>query len=229
MSLFPSCPIFQYITIALLGPLPCPKAGNVWIVVITYSYYELSRAVSLPHISITMCANAFLFYLGYPYGMLDYVLTDNGRQSMSQFFAGHFATLGTMHVTTTRYLPQTNGQTDRYNRTPIMHLWHYIAANQSYPATNEQRPIRSAHRCSPSRLVIRPLTPAPGHLQSQPPGTSTMSASPAAAVESHWLLSRSWHRLHHVSDRCLLPRACAGRARPLCYGGSRAATRLDQR
>lgn len=63
--------------------------------------------------------------------MLDYFLTDNRCQFESQFFARLCAALGMTHVTRARYHPQTNGQTERYNRMLVMRNRRYIADNQS--------------------------------------------------------------------------------------------------
>lgn len=57
-----------------------------------------------------------------PYGIPNFVLTDNGPQFSAKFFAGFCVYLGVKHLTTTAYHRQANGQTDRYNITLVARL-----------------------------------------------------------------------------------------------------------
>ena len=46
-----------------------------------------------------------------------YVLTDYGPQFVTKFFEAFCSMLGLKHYLTTAYHPQTNGQTERFNKT----------------------------------------------------------------------------------------------------------------
>ena len=95
---------------------------------------------------------------------------------MSKFFQSVMRMFGTESVSTTPYHPQTNGQTERYNRTLADQLRHYVADN---PATwDELLPVLTfAYNASPHRstgvapfeLVIPRRIPALS-VRNLPPG-----------------------------------------------------------
>lgn len=123
-----------------------------------------------------------------PFGVPSYLLTDNGPQFTSHsFFAFLSGCLGTKVLTTTAYHPQTNGRTERYSRTSITHLQHYVAEHQkdrdlfvqplTY-ATNTQ-----AHRSTktwPYSLILSRQPPRPSFLRATPdkPVTSQPKLTP---------------------------------------------------
>lgn len=79
-----------------------------------------------------MARNAFLYYWVFlPFGITDCLLTDNGPQLVAECFNIVCAALGTTHMKTTSYHPQTNGQTERYNRALVNHLRKYVYENQT--------------------------------------------------------------------------------------------------
>ena len=98
--------------------------------VITDRYSKLARAVPLDTSNTDTVADAFLGMWIYPYGVPDYLLTDNGSQFISEFFERICAALGTTHLRTTAYHPATNGQAERYNRTLAQRLRHYVSEHQ---------------------------------------------------------------------------------------------------
>ena len=75
-------------------------------------------------------ANAFLDNWVYEYGAPRYVLTDNGPQFAVKFFDAVCTLLGVGHNLTTAYHPQTNGETERFNRTLVQRLRHYVEEHQ---------------------------------------------------------------------------------------------------
>lgn len=56
-----------------------------------------------------------------------YLLTDNGRQFFSKFFAAMTTSLGTKHLPKTAHYLQTNRQVKIFNRTVVAPLQYYIA------------------------------------------------------------------------------------------------------
>jgi transposase InsO family protein len=69
------------------------------------------------------------------------ILTDNGTQFVSKCFQSVCRLLGVKQSFTTAYHPATNGQCERFNRTVIGAITHYISDNKdnwdelSYTAT----------------------------------------------------------------------------------------------
>lgn len=119
LSLFPAKGPLELVAMNLLWPIPKKRCGNVLILVIKDHYLKLTRTVPLPVTTGAMCANAFLSFWVFAYGMQDYLLTNKGSQLFSEFFESICKALGITYVTTKKYHPQTNGQTERYNRTLV--------------------------------------------------------------------------------------------------------------
>jgi len=64
------------------------------------------------------------------YGPPDTVLTDNGPQFASLFFQGVCNLMGIRNLYTSTYHPQTNGQVERFNKTLVDMVMHYIEDHQ---------------------------------------------------------------------------------------------------
>lgn len=62
--------------------------------------------------------------------MLKYILTDNGTQIVSKFFATMCPLLGIRHLESTAYHPQTNCQAERVKKTILLCFRHYDAEHQ---------------------------------------------------------------------------------------------------
>ncbi|CAN8077309.1 unnamed protein product [Agarophyton chilense] len=120
----------EFVAMDILGPLPKSSHGKRFVLVKTDTFTKFTRALPLGKTKATDVATAFLSHWVYPYGMPLYLLTDNGSQFVPKFFSHVCATLGIKHVTTTAYHPQTNGQVERFNRTLLDRLGHYVLENR---------------------------------------------------------------------------------------------------
>lgn len=78
-----------------------------------------------------MVAQAFLDHWVFAYGAPKYVLTNNGPQFVAKFFDAICTMIGITHFCTTAYHPQTNDQTERFNKTILSRLKHYVAEHQT--------------------------------------------------------------------------------------------------
>lgn len=56
-----------------------------------------------------------------------YLLTDDGLQFVSRFFADVITDLEIKHSMTTAYHPHTKGHVEKYNRTIVARPQHYFA------------------------------------------------------------------------------------------------------
>ena len=131
LKLFPASGPLEFVAMDLLGPLPKTKRGNTFVLVITDRYSKLTRAIPLKATKATDIAMAFLDTWVYVYGAPKFLLTDNGPQFVAKFFETICSMLGVRHFTTTAYHPQTNGQAERFNRTIVQRLRHYVAEHQT--------------------------------------------------------------------------------------------------
>ena len=168
LKLFPAKGPLEYIAIDILGPLPRTKTGRQYVVVITDRYSKLTRAVPTAKITAPVVAAVVLEHWVIPYGIPNHILSDNGSQFVSKFFSALCAFLGAKLTTTTAYHPQTNGQTERYNKTIITRLRHYVNDHQTdwdlfvQPLTYAYN--SQVHRStgeSPFGLVLSRLPPSP--------------------------------------------------------------------
>lgn len=103
------------------------------------------------------------------YGIPAYLLADSGSQFVRKCFETLCSHLDTMHLTTTASHLQISGQVERYNKTTISRLEHYVASRQRdwdsmvHPlnhAYNSQ--VHRSTNTTPFNLVIfrRPPEPA---------------------------------------------------------------------
>jgi transposase InsO family protein len=73
-------------------------------------------------------------------------LTDNGPQFVSKFLQQVSAVLGVQQIFTSAYHPATNGQVERFNRTLLAMLSHYVADNHEWDKQFE--PAMAAYNAS---------------------------------------------------------------------------------
>lgn len=97
----------------------------------TNEYSELTPAVPVqkitaPHVALVVLERCII-----PYGIPNTIMTGNGPQFVSNFFAALCASLQTKLVSTTEYHPQTNGNVERFDKTLVARLRHYIDEHQS--------------------------------------------------------------------------------------------------
>lgn len=64
---------------------------------------KLSQIIAIPSITARTAAKDLLSYWVFPDGIQNYLLTENGRQLVKNFFDIVLAMLGTTHMTTKRY------------------------------------------------------------------------------------------------------------------------------
>ena len=127
MKLFPATEPLEFVAIDLLGPLLRSSTGHRFILVITDRFSKLVRAVPLKNIRGLTVARAFLENWILQYGAPLRLLSDNGTQFTAKLFQYMCERLGVSNLFTTTYHPQTNGQTERFNRTLLASLRAFVA------------------------------------------------------------------------------------------------------
>jgi len=127
MRLFPATEPFADLAIYLLGPLPRTPEGYDYILVIRDRFSKVMRAVSLKDISALGVLLTFLDTWVAIYGIPDSVLLDNGPQFAAVLWQGVLKALGIDTNYATPYHPQTNGQVERFNKTLVKQLRHYVS------------------------------------------------------------------------------------------------------
>jgi transposase InsO family protein len=130
-------------------------------------FSKLTRTVPLRTIVATEVATIFVHELYCVYGAPVILLTDNGTRFVSKFFQTVCRLLGVKQVFTTAYNPQTNGQCERFNRTILSAISHYISDNQdnwdelSYAATYAYNmTVHYSTVYAPFELILSRSTPS---------------------------------------------------------------------
>ncbi|UYV67118.1 hypothetical protein LAZ67_4003958, partial [Cordylochernes scorpioides] len=121
---------FERIGIDFVAPLPSTKNRKKWIIVLTdyYTRYAETRAVSeatVKEVSKFLVEDIFLRH-----GAPQYLISDRGSQFTSNLMKKVMKTCKIKHCFTTSYHPQTNGLTERLNRTLINMLSMYVNTDQ---------------------------------------------------------------------------------------------------
>lgn len=151
---------FDIIGIDLTGPLPQTYRKNIFIIVITdyLTKYVIAKPIRVATSDkIIKILKEYLFFI---HGFPKTIITDNGTNLTSQSMRKLINLLGINHKTTSPYRPQTNGQTERYNR--VLGTQLAIFAGDK-PKTWDQyldaivfaynTTIHSSHRNSPYNLL----------------------------------------------------------------------------
>ena len=174
LKLFPATAPLELLSIDLLGQLIRTPRGNRWLLVITDCFSKLVRTVALKRITAAEIAKAFVHHWVFVYGTPVSVLADNGKQFVSRLFQEICRILGIKNVFTTTYNPQTNGQVERFNRTMLAVLRHYVAEHPKdwYLFTDAltyayNTQTHSTTKLSPFELVL-----------SRPPRALSLQAEP---------------------------------------------------
>lgn len=159
-------------TIGVLGLLMRTKLGNRFTVVMKNRFSKLTRAISVakittPNVATVVLENYFIIY-----GAPDIILTDNGKQFTSGYFAALCVSFGTIPVTSTEYNSQTNRQVERYSRTLVAILRQYIDELQQNCDMFVQL---QTYTYNIQKHRMTGATPFSLTLRREPPGSFTLS------------------------------------------------------
>ena len=117
LKLFPAQAPLESVAIDIFGELMKTKRGNKYLLVITDRFSKLTKTVPLSGVSASDVAKAFVYEWALVYGPPKELLSDNGTCFTARFFQDVCRILNVENMFTTTYHPQTNGQTECFNRT----------------------------------------------------------------------------------------------------------------
>ena len=173
LKLFPATFPLESVALDYVGPLPKTTHGNNFLLVITDRYSKLTRAIPMKNPSAVDTAKAFCYEWAFIYGPPATLLSDNGGHFTAKFFQDVSLTIGCNNLYTTAYHPRTNGQAERFNRTIISSLRHYVndeqkdwddfihalvfAYNTQVHRTTGLTPFELILPRSPSPAILKPL------------------------------------------------------------------------
>lgn len=121
----PTAP-FQQVGMDLLGPFPKSTKGNRWIVVATDYLTRYAETASVVRATSAEVAEFFMNSVVLRHGAPQVVITDRGTAFTANLMQAIMKLTRTTHRRTTAYHPQTNGLTERLNRTLADMLSMYV-------------------------------------------------------------------------------------------------------
>ena len=167
---------FSVIAIDFLGPFtPMSVQGNSYIMVVTDYLTKWVEAIPLPDQTADTTSQALLKHIIARHGTPRAILTDQGSNFTSKLFANICVYFKIKRKLTTAYHPQTDGQTERFNRTLMSMLRNYtknthddwedvlellcFAYRSSVHSSTHESPYYLMHGRDPPMLIDRFLDP----------------------------------------------------------------------
>ena len=175
----------QRVAVDILGPLdPVTTKGNRYVLVVVDYLTKWGEAYAIPNQTAETVARVIVDEFVCRYGMPEQLHSDQGRQFESELFTQMCSLLGIKKTRTTPLHPQSDGQTERMNRTlldilakltqehdkewDVMLPFAMAAYRSSVHSTTEETP----NRLMLGREVTTPMTllaPSPPNAQPQHP------------------------------------------------------------
>ena len=190
LRLFPATNPLESVSIDIMGELIRTPRGNKYLLVMCDRFSKLVRTRPLKRVTALAVAEAFVTHWVLVYGPPADLLSDNGSQFASRLFISICRILGVKNKFTTTYHPQCNGQVERFNRTVLQALRHYVADHPkdwdlftdalTY-AYNTQ--VHNSTGCTPFELVL-----------SKPPSSLALEALPTLKGEPTSVYHERWTR-----------------------------------
>ena len=127
MMTYSSSKPWETVGIDVVGPLPKTFRGNKYLLVFTDHFSKWVEVFAMPDQKMTMIAEKFLGEVVSRYGAFQRIVTDRGPNFVGNLITELTKQLEIKHSTTTPYHPQTNGVTERFNKTLINMLAMYTS------------------------------------------------------------------------------------------------------
>ncbi|KAI9560471.1 hypothetical protein GHT06_014495 [Daphnia sinensis] len=150
----PTTFIWQRVALDIVGPLPETYKGNRYILVMSEYTTRYMLAVAMKNQSARTVARKFIRHVILRYGSPLQILTDQGKNFLSNLIKDICSLLNIKQTRTTAYHPATDGMVERFNRTmgdmlasaltKDEHIWDeylpyvmYIYNSSVHASTNE--------------------------------------------------------------------------------------------
>lgn len=159
---------FNHIHMDLVGPLP-PSGGNTYILSIVDRFTRWPEAYPIADSVARTVATTFITEYLPRFGVPLELTTDQGPQFESKLFNELTSMIGTIHIRTTPYHPQSNGMVERFHR----QLKAALKAREDTTNWSQELPfvllgIRTAIKedlnCSAAEMVYGQSLRLPGEL-----------------------------------------------------------------
>ncbi|UYV61731.1 hypothetical protein LAZ67_1006186 [Cordylochernes scorpioides] len=121
---------FERIGIDFVGPLPSTKRRSKWIIVLTDYYTKYAETKAVPEATVKEVSTFLIEHIFLRHGAPRFLISDRGSQFTSNLMKEVMKMCKVKHCFTTSYHPQTNGLTERLNRTLINMISMYVNTDQ---------------------------------------------------------------------------------------------------
>jgi hypothetical protein len=121
---------FELIGMDLVGPLPLTDSKNRYLLTVTDYWTRWCEAYPIPNKESKTVANAFMTRWVTQHGTPLSILTDQGKEFVSELFHECCILMDTWKMRTTPFHPRCNGLTERLNQTVERMLSAFVSENQ---------------------------------------------------------------------------------------------------
>ncbi|UYV65696.1 hypothetical protein LAZ67_3005170, partial [Cordylochernes scorpioides] len=121
---------FERIGIDFVGPLPSTKRRRKWIIVLTDYYTKYAETKAVSEATVKEVSTFLIEHIILRHGAPRFLISDRGSQFTSNLMKEVMKMCKVKHCFTTSYHPQTNGLTERLNRTLINMISMYVNTDQ---------------------------------------------------------------------------------------------------
>ena len=122
---------FEKVALDIVGPLTESNQGNMYILTFQDLLTKFSKAIPLPNQEAATIAEAVVEKIICEYGVPEKILTDQGKNFLSEMFKNICKLFRITKIQTTAYHPESNGALERSHKTLVEYLRHYIDNDQS--------------------------------------------------------------------------------------------------
>jgi transposase InsO family protein len=132
LQLFPPSGPCEFVCADILGPLPMTPDGNRFVLVFSDRFSKFTLSIAIKTVTADEVAEQFVSKWVAHFGAPVVLLTDNWPQFASKFLQQVNAILGVQQQFTSAYHPAINGQVERFNRSLLTMLSHYLGENRGW-------------------------------------------------------------------------------------------------
>lgn len=117
---------FELVSMDVVGPLPITRQGHRYLLTIVDHLTRHAEAIPIEGQLATTIAHAFVQHVVWRFGAPRRLLTDQGRNFLSEVMRQVCNLLGIQRLRTTAYHPECNGVVERFHGTLIQMIRHFV-------------------------------------------------------------------------------------------------------
>ena len=151
----------ERLALDVLGPLPCTRMGNKYILIVADYFSKWVEAFPMPNQEASTVADLLVKEVVCRFGVPLLIHSDQDRNFESAVFTEMCQMLGMYKTRTTPYHPQSDGMVERFNRTLEEQLAKFVDYHQRdwdehipYLMLAYRSAIHESTGCTPAKLYL---------------------------------------------------------------------------